>query len=167
MREGNKRFYVAIFFGEFAESFARNQANFVTKRRKSCIGIVLSKQNSILGTRGKHAVRLINTLRHQVVDQHTDIGFVAIQYHGTLPYSTSVGIDTRHQTLRCGLLVAGRTIHLAGKVKTLDELCFERVKELSWRKIVVLDGVTRTVDVQIFEALDLVQSLPLHLPRQR
>ena len=113
----------------------------------------------------RYSAREVNI--HQVVDQHADIGFVAPQHDRALPFQRPVRIDSRHQSLGRGLLVSGRAVDLPCEIEPRNAFRFERMPQLRRRKIVVLDGVSRAVDMQIFESLDPVQGFPLHLPRQR
>ena len=106
--------------------------------------------------RSEHSIGLIDALCHQIVDQHSDIGLVATQHKRSLAREFEVGIDSRHQTLRRSLLVAGRAVDLTREVEVIDELGFERMVELRGWEIVVLDGVTRTVDMYVLQTLNLL-----------
>ena len=134
----------------------RCEANFERFWRQTEVGIVLTQQNSVFGTRSEHSVGLIDTFRNQIVDQHTDVGLVASQHEGLTASEFQVGVDTRHQTLRGGLFVTGRAVDLTREVEVVDQLGFERVVELCGREVVVLDGVTCTVDVYVFQTLNLL-----------
>ena len=162
-----KRFYERFFLHEFCISFLRNQTDFVPERSEPQVGIVLSQQDAVFGARGEHAVGLVYSFGYQVVDQHSDVGFVAADHNGLLPCQCPVCIDSGHQTLCRRLFVPGRAIDLSGEVETCHPLGFERMVQLCGRKIVVFYGISRSVDVQIFESVDLMQRFPLHLPRQR
>ena len=110
----------------------------------------------MLGARSEHSIRLIDTLRNEVVDQHTDVGLVTSQNERLLASEFEVGVDTRHQTLRGSLLVTRCAVDLTGEVEVVDQLGFERVVELRGREIVVLDGVTRAVDMHVLQTLNLL-----------
>ena len=48
------------------------------------VGIVLAQLQAVLGAAGEHAVRLGHAARHQVVDQHAEVGLVAARAPGLL-----------------------------------------------------------------------------------
>ena len=73
------------------------------ERSESQVGIVLSEQNAVLGARGEHPVRFVDALRHQIVDQHADVGFVALQNDRRLPYPFAMRVDPCQQALRRSL----------------------------------------------------------------
>lgn len=115
------------------------------------VGVVLTQQYAVLGARGEHAVRLVDALGYEVVDQHADICLVAPQDDTLLAAECAGGVDTRHQTLRCGLLVSRRSVYLAREVEPRHEFCLQCVAQLRGREIVVLDGVAGAVDAGVFE----------------
>ena len=162
-----ERFYESIFFAETIVPFLRNQPDFISDRSQSNVGIILPQENPILGTRSEHTIRLIHPFGHQVVDQYPDVGFVACQYQRFLPHPAAMRIDTGHHPLRPGLFIAGRPVDLAGEIESVHQLGFERMVQLRRQEIVVLDRITRTENMQIFEPLDGVQCLPLNVPGQR
>ena len=45
--------------------------------RQTHIRIILAEQDTVFGTRGKHAVGFVHAFRDKIVDQYADIGFVA------------------------------------------------------------------------------------------
>ena len=89
------------------------------------VGIVGPQGQPVLGAGGEHAVGLGHAARHEVVDEHADIGLGAIEHDGGSPPPPTRGVDARHQTLGRGLLIAGRAVDLAGEIEPGDALDFE------------------------------------------
>ena len=75
---------------------------------------------------GEHAVRLVDALGHQVVDQHADVGLAAVEDQRRLALELQRGVDAGHQPLGGGLLVAGRAVDLPGEVQARDPLRLQR-----------------------------------------
>ena len=121
----------------------------------------------MLGTRGEHTIRLIYPFGHQIVDEHADVSLITTQHKGLATHNLLMRIDTRHQTLTCCLLIACSSIYLTGKIKASHTLGLQRMMQLCGVEIVILDGVSRAVNVGIGKSRNLTQSLDLHLPRQR
>ena len=46
--------------------------------REPQVGIVLAQQDAVLRAAGEHAVGLFGPLGDQVVDQHADVGLIAV-----------------------------------------------------------------------------------------
>ena len=137
----------------------------IRDRSKSEIRIVLPEQNTVFGTRGKHAVGFVHAFGNEIVDQYSDVGFVALQYHGFFPFQRPVCVDSGYESLRRGLFVSGRSVDLTCEIQAGNEFRFERMVQLRRRKIVVFDGVTGAEYVQIFESPDFVQRFPLYVPK--
>jgi hypothetical protein len=66
-----------------------------------------------------------------------------------------------------GLLVAGGAVDLAGEIEAGQALDGQRRPKLARIDVVVLDGVARTADLDIFQARDRSQERLLDLGRQR
>ena len=98
------------------------KAYVVTALGEACIGIVLAKQYSVLGTRGEHAVGLVHALRDKVVNEHAYVGLVAMQDELLLALEFQCRIDAGNKSLSCRLLVAGGAVDLSGKVEVLHHL---------------------------------------------
>src|SRR5262249_39557420 len=98
----------------------------------------------MLGARREHAVRLETALGNQIVDKDADVPFVAAHFESGLLARTRCRIGARNQSLRCRLLVTGRSVDLPGEEKALDALRFEATGELGGLNEVVFDCVPRT-----------------------
>ncbi len=81
------------------------------------IGIVLAQLQSVLGAAGKHAVRLGDAARDEVVNQNAEVGLVAARAPAVFAGREPGGIDAGKDSLRGGLLVAGGAVDLSRKEK--------------------------------------------------
>src|SRR6185295_14631752 len=97
-----------------------DQSQLVTFRRKTQVRVVFAQQQAILRAAGEHAIRLRRTARDEVVDQHSYICFTALWPPGPALAGTQRRVDSGHDPLRRGLLVAGRTIDLACEIQVLN-----------------------------------------------
>ena len=52
-------------------------------------------------TRGHHSIRLVRTLRHQIVDEYTDVGFVTAKGEGGEAAKLQGSVQACHKPL-CG-----------------------------------------------------------------
>jgi hypothetical protein len=66
------------------------------------------KQQTVLGARGEHAVRLCRAAGHQVVDQHANVGLVPPEHKGRLP------ITSRERRVEAGDEAKARRLLVAG-----------------------------------------------------
>ena len=130
-------------------AFLRSQSEFIATRSKTHIGIVLTEQNTVFGTRSEHTVRLVDAFRYKVVNQHTDIGFVTAKHKRFLSGHTLMGIDTGNKSLPCRFLISGRSVHLSGKEQAFDELRFKRMAKLRRVEKVIFDGIAGTIDLRL------------------
>ena len=65
------------------------------ERRQPAVGVVVPQQQPVLGPRREHAVRLIDALRHQVVDQHADVRLAAVEDERRLALQLEGRVDAR------------------------------------------------------------------------
>src|SRR5260221_12098508 len=80
---------------------------------ESQVRIVLAQHEPIFRAAGEHAIRLRNTAGNEVVDQDTDIPFVAPRAPSMLVPDEQRRIDTRDDSLRRRFLVAGSAVDLS------------------------------------------------------
>src|SRR6185436_4473378 len=102
--------------------------------------IVLTNGQAELGPRCEKPIRFVHSARNQVVDQNSDIGSLSTENEWLLSLDCKRSIQSCHQPLTGGLFVAGRTIYLAGEVKTRNRSDLEGSVELCRRIVVVLDS---------------------------
>ena len=162
-------------------------AQLVSPFRQSGIGIILAQQDAVFSPGGKHAVRLVNAFRHQVVYQHADVGLVSFQFKRSVfgdivavyltvsaAVSASVrtashqrGIDAGYRSLAASLLVAGSAVHLSSHEETADNFRFQRVAKLRGVKEIILYRIAWTVHAHISQCRYLSQRFYLHVHGQR
>src|SRR5699024_2986050 len=116
---------------------------------------------AVFGARGKHAVRLLGAQGNQIINQHTQVGFITT-WPPDLPFlRASRSIETGQQPLGGSLLVTGSALDLSGEKQVVDKLGFQRVFQITWIEEIVLDSVTRTRDMGVFQPLDGTYHLQL------
>ena len=148
-------------------ALARCEPQGIAAWREAQVGIVLPQQYAVLGTAGKHAVGFVDTLGHEVVDEHTYVGLVAGQYKGGCTHGILVGVDASHKALPCCFLIARGAIHLPGKEEILHQLGLKVVLELRGVEVVVLDGIAWAVGLHMCKGRYLAQGIELDAPRHR
>src|SRR4030095_2323959 len=89
-----------------------NQAGRTPDRRQAQVGIVDAQQQSMLGARSEHSVRLQATARYKVVDEDADVGLVSTQNDRRLATNGLRGVQTRNDSLSSGFFIAGGPIDL-------------------------------------------------------
>ena len=85
------------------------------------VGIILTQQDAMLGTRCEHAVRLIHATGHQVINQYPDIGLVAGQSERLAARDILVGVDAGNESLPCRFFIARCPVNLTSQEQVLDE----------------------------------------------
>ena len=143
-----------------------DQSELVCQWCESSIGVVLTKQQSILGTTGEHPIRFVSAGRDQVVYQHTDVSLITCGDPGRLAGNVSCCVETGNQSLAGRLFVTGRAVDLPGKEETGDRLGFQMRPELGGWTVVVFDSVAISHDDRPFETGDHRQHLILDVAGQ-
>ena len=112
----------------FHRSMSRSvdHTDLIGQRREPKIGVIRAQQQAMFGARCEHAIRLVDLLGHQIVDQHPDVGLIAAQDKRILTTYLAGGIDASDQPLSGSLLIAGRSIDLTGQKQSRRTLGFER-----------------------------------------
>ena len=154
------------FRGEQCIAVGTCQSQVVGTLGEAHVGIVHAEQNAVFGTRSKHAVRLVHTFGHQVVNQNTDVSFVASQRERFAAVAIDMCIDAGYDALSSCFFVSGSTIYLSGKEQVAHLFRLERVLELCGVEVIVFDGIARTVDNQVTESRNLFQRCNLNIHRQ-
>ena len=142
-----------------------DEAELATFRRKSQVGIVLAQQQPILGPAREHAIGFGHAARDQVIDEHAEIGFVALRKPLLLLARPARCIDAREQPLRTGLFVSGGAVYLAREVQVFQVLCFKRGAEVARVEVVILDRIAGLRDHRILKADDRMHEALLDLER--
>src|SRR6185503_6499862 len=129
--------------------------------------IVLTNGQAELGPRCEKPIRFVHSARNQVVDQNSDVGSLSTENEWLLSLDCKRSIQSCHQPLTGGLFVAGRTIYLAGEVKTRNRSDLEGSVELCGRIVVVLDSVARSIHFYIGKSAHRAKNLELHFRGER
>jgi len=162
-------FIFDLFFlgADFRNSFLADQTDFIAFLTQTEIGIVLTKQQSVLGARSHHSIRFVIFLRYEVIDQNADITFRSVHGKSFLPADFSCCIDSGHKSLHGSFFVAGTSVELSAGKKSLDILKFQTVLDLSGIDTVVFDRICITNDLHVFQTGDRVVHRILHIFRKR
>ena len=84
------------------------------------ICVVFAQAQAVFGAAGEHSIRFAHALRHQVIDQHTQIGLIAARHPWLLVERPAGGIDACEQALGGRFLIAGRPVDLPREIKRPD-----------------------------------------------
>ena len=112
-------------------------------RRQPLVGVVDPQAEPVLGARGEHPIGLADAARDEVVDEHADVGFGAVEGDAVGPGGEARRIEPGDKPLRRRFLVAGRAVDLAGQEEARKALRLERRRELARIDVVVLDRIAR------------------------
>ena len=93
---------------------------------KASVGVVAAERETVLGPTGEHAVGLVDTAGHEVVDHHAQIGFFAAEHEWFLALQAEHRVRAGEQALPAGLFVAGGAVDLPGEVEPRYVLSFQR-----------------------------------------
>lgn len=131
-----------------------DEAQIAAFRSEAQVGVVLPEQDSIFGPTGKHPVGLIGAFRDEVINEHTDVGFVAGQRKRGLLFDGKVGVDSCDQALAGGLFVSSGSIDLSCEVQVGDRFCLQAVVELGRWEVVVFHSIPWSKHSGLLEARD-------------
>src|SRR4029453_7917709 len=106
------------------------QTRLATDRREAEIRVVDSQQKTMLRPGCEHAVRLEAPFGSQVFDQRADVTLSTVEEDRFVPGNLTRRVDSGHDALSGGLLVARRPIDLAGEIQAGHSLCLQRGIEL-------------------------------------
>ncbi len=127
----------------------------------------MAQDHAVFRARRQHAIGLVHAARHQVVDQHADVGVAAAEPDRRAPADRARGVDAGDQALRRRFLVARRPVELAAVEQSRDPARLERVAQLGRWHVIVFDRVARPEHLGRFEPRQRVQHRELHLGGQR
>ena len=130
------------------------------------IGVVLPQGQAVLAPAGHHAVGIHDTLCDKVIHQRAQIAGLTLQDELALPFCTAGGVQTGQQTLRSSFLVAGGAVELARAIQAPHHLALQRGFQAGRVYAVILDGVGRAHDFDVFKALNAPVKGVLHILRQ-
>ena len=102
-----------------ASARSSNQPETAADLREPQVRVVLAQHQPVLRAAREHAVRLARAAGDEVVDQHSDIGFVTAWIPGLAILRSKRGVHPGHESLRGRLLVTGGAVDLAGEEQVL------------------------------------------------
>ena len=123
-------------------------------RRQALVGVVDPQAEPVLRARGEHPIGFADAARDEVVDEHADIGFGAVEGDAVGAGGEARRIQPGDKPLRRRFLVAGRAVDLAGEEEARKALRLERRRELARIDVVVLDRIARPRHGGLLEARD-------------
>ena len=159
------------FFGLFGLFFCQkcfisllgDKSAGVTNGSQPQIRVILPQKQAEFRPGCHHAVGLVGALGHQVVNESTDVAPRARQSNLVSAKGRQGGVDTRHQTLGGGLLVARGAVELSRAVESWVILELQGGVQLGRIGAIVLNGVGVSHDLCVFKALEGSDHLPLHV----
>ena len=159
--------HVLEFSPEHLKSFIRGKTHIMAFLSEPFISCIVSEIQAVLGTAGEHPVGLLRAHGHEVVDKYADVGLGPLEHQRLLSLDLLTCIDSGHQALAGGLLIAAGSVGLAGNEEILHYLGFQRALELDRIQIGILDGIGGSHDDCILKTFDGVDEILLHILRKR
>ena len=86
------------------------------------IGVILPQKYPVLRPGSEHPVRLVHTLRNQVIYKDPYIRFVPAEHERILFHTFQMSINAGDNPLCGSLFIACRTVDLAGQEKVFHHL---------------------------------------------
>src|SRR4029077_5550142 len=143
-----------------------DQAEFPSFWRETDVGIILTKEQAVLRSTGKHPVRLLAPAGPQNIDKNANVCFGSGENEGRFCEDFETGIDPCHQPLGCSLFVTGSAIDLSRKIEPGNFVRLKGRTQLHRRSVVVFHGVTRANDFRFFEPGNGMDESVLDFKRQ-
>ena len=140
-----------------------NQPKLATNRRQPQVSIVFAQSKAILSATRKHAVGLAYASRDEIVDQHADIGFMALWEPALFILRLPRRVDASKQALRARFFISCCAVDLPRKIQTTYVFCLKRRLKIAGIEIVVFDRVTRLCNFCAFKTRDRAYELDLNL----
>ena len=138
--------------------------------RQAQVGIVGAQRNPVLGPRGEHAVGFGRAARHEIVNQHANVAFVASNDKGNGSLFTGgrgrgrpTRIGSGDNALRGRFLVARGAADLTRQVQSANLFGFQRVRQTDGVDEIVFHVVTRAHNFHGAQTLHGAQNLLLNL----
>src|SRR6478752_1792445 len=99
---------------------------------QTLIGIVRAQLQTILGARSKHAIRLADTTRDEIINHHAKIGLRAIDDDFRALACESRSIETSKKPLCRGFFVSCGAIDLTRQEQPAQSFGLQRRRKLAW-----------------------------------
>ena len=148
----------------YITTMGANTTNCQAPFRQTLIGIIGPQHQTILRTRGKHAVGFARPLRDQIIDHHTDISIRTIQHK--LAFATinhQRRINPGNQPLPGGFFVTSCSIDLPGKKQASNFFGFQRMAQLTRIDKIIFNRIARTEYFHLFQTGDRCQQCQLNI----
>ena len=126
----------------------------------------MTEDETVLSTTGQETVRFNGTLCYQVVNHHSDITVASFQNQLRLTLDFQSRIDTSDNPLASCFFVTWRSIGLTSCEKSWDFLGFQSRTQLMRQDHVVLDSITSSHHLCIFQTFDGMYQVTLHILRK-
>ena len=140
-----------------------DQPQLIPDGGEPAVGVVLPAQKTVLRAGGHHAVGLIGTLGHQIVNEHPQIPLLPAQDEGGAAQQLESGVHPRRKSLGGGLFIPGGTVELPRAVEAGNCFALQGGQQLCGVHTVVLDGVGRPGHLGVLQAGEGVEHLHLHI----
>jgi hypothetical protein len=134
---------------------------------EAAVGVIAPKEQPVLGAGSEHAVGLAMLEADEIVDHDPDVRLVATEDQRRPLLEAERGVDPRDDSLAARLLVAARPIDLSGEMEAAHPLGLQRRVKLVRGRVVVLDRVSESKELRLFQAGHGVNELLLHIRRGR
>ena len=146
-----------------APALIRHQPILPANGGQALVGIVLAQGQAIFAAAGHHAVGVHHALGDQIVHQRAQIAGMPRQNQFLLAKGISGGIQARQQALRSSFLIAAGAVELARAVKPGHDLAFQGGFQAGGVHTVILNGISRAHDLDIFKPNDAAIHGDLHI----
>ena len=130
------------------------------------ICIILPEKDPILRPGSKHPVWLIYSFCDEVINQDSDVRFVATQDKRLLLLDFQSCVNAGHQPLCRSFFVPCGAVDLPGKIQIRDVLQLERNIQLRRVEVIIFNGISRLEDLCIFQTFDGMKRIQLGLERK-
>ena len=146
-----------VFFPDGFVLRLRDQTDPVSDLGQPPVCVVLSVEQAVFAARGHDAVGLLGPLRHQIVDQRSDVAVRAPQDHRRLALELQGCVHARHEALHRRFLIARGPVELARAVEPGDFFALQRGQKLGGVHAVIFDGIGRAHHLGVLQPGDGVE----------
>ena len=139
----------------------------MTNPHQTQVGIILTQKQTILCPGCHHAVRLMVFLRHQIINQNTNICLRPVQNKTLSPQNLHRRVYTGHKALYRRFFIAGTAVKLAAAEQAADGLKFQRGFQLTGINAVILNCICIPNDFYMLQSRNGPVHRVLHILRKR
>ena len=134
--------------------------------RQPFVGVILSQEQTVLGTGSHHPVGLLAAPCDKVVDEHSYIGLRTVKNNRLFSLYESGGVYSGYKSLGGGFLVTGAAVELPGSEKPPYIFELKAQLKLGGVDAVILYGVGVSHYAAVFHSGQGAVHLHLNLLRQ-